>query len=175
MDLLAQLSALNVINDIAIPALAAGGGYWFAGRRFRREHLWKEKYQDYQQVISSLEAIRFWADETLSDIHMLPSVGWFDGKSPKDFLAQAKREIAKQAAIGTILLTTQAVARLEAFRGELFQLSHRLSEELHDDDPGADRLVGTFAQDVFMCSRWRTGTSPSSSASRARTWGLELT
>jgi hypothetical protein len=147
-DFVAQLSSVNLIKDLLIPALAAVAGLWVATRKFRKERIWQEKYSAYQTVLASIEAIRYWADEEAAGVHMLPTVGYFDGKDAQVFYAQAKREVAKQAAIGTILLSEEFVVELAGFQTELFCLAHDASEEAHDDEREQHFAFGHHASQV---------------------------
>lgn len=147
-DFLAQLWSVNLLKDLLVPALAALAGSLLATRKFRQERLWQEKYAAYQRVLGSIEAIRYWGDEAAADVHMLPTVGWFDGKDAQEFYAQAKREVTKQASIGTVLLSEEFVAELAVFQTELFGLAHAASEEHHEDDRDQHFAFGDHASEV---------------------------
>lgn len=148
LDLLAQLTSINLMKDIMVPAIAAISGLALATRKFQRERLWQEKYASYQRVLASIEAIRYWGDEMSSEVHMLPTIGSFDGKEPADFYADAKREISKQVSIGTILLSKEFVAELSVFQTELFQQIYDANEEFHEDEQEVHHAFGTHASRV---------------------------
>lgn len=147
-DFLAQLNSINVFKDIFVPAAAALAALALATRKFRRERLWQEKYAAYQRVLESIEAIRYWGDETSAEVHMLPTVGWFNGKVASDFYAEAKREVAKQTSIGTVLLARVFVTELRAFQTELFRQTYDASEEHTEDEREAYRALGDHASKV---------------------------
>lgn len=147
-DFLAQLNSINLFKDIFVPAAAALAALALATRKFRRERLWQEKYVAYQRVLESIEAIRYWGDETSSEVHMLPTVGWFNGKNANDFYAEAKREIAKQTSIGTVLLAQAFVTELRVFQTELFRQTYDASEEYSEDEREAHRVLGDHASKV---------------------------
>lgn len=146
-DLMAQLPTINLISDVLVPATSAVVGVWLATRRFKHERLWQEKYLAYQRVLSSIEAIRYWGDEISSDVHMLPTVGWFDGKSAHDFYAEARREVAKQCAIGTVLLAPAFVQELTEFQQELFRKEHE-ARDSPTDELDEEFAIGEHAAEV---------------------------
>jgi len=147
-DILSQLASVNVLKDLLVPALAALAGLWLATRKFKREKLWQEKYVSYQKVLESIEAIRYWGDEISAEVHMLPTVGWFDGKDSKDFYAEAKREVAKQITIGTVLLSEPFVLKLAEFQQELFTQTYEASEDFHEDEQEADFAYAQHASQI---------------------------
>lgn len=134
--LTSQLNGFNVLKDIAIPMLAAWVGFWLAGRKFKKERLWQEKYAAYQQVLAAIEAISLWAEESCNGTRMLPTIGWFDGKTSTDFYSQARREIAKHARIGMLLLSSETISTLEDFQRDIFRENFRAEDESdHSDNP----------------------------------------
>jgi hypothetical protein len=148
MDFIAQFTSINLVKDILVPAIAAISGLALATRKFKRERLWQEKYAAYQRILASIEAIRHWGDEVSSEVHMLPTIGSFDGKEPTEFYADAKREVAKQVSIGTILLSKSFVEELSKFQTELFQQIYDANEEWHEDEQEAHHALGAHASRV---------------------------
>lgn len=148
MDILAQLTSINLVKDILVPAIAALSALALATRKFKRERLWQEKYVAYQRVLTSIEAIRHWGDEMSSEVHMLPTIGSFDGKEPAKFYAEAMREVAKQVSIGTIILSKEFVEELARFQTELFQQRYDANEEWHGDEQEAHQAFGAHASTV---------------------------
>lgn len=147
-DLLAQLHAINVFKDVMVPAAAALFAVWIATRKFKRERLWQDKYESYQRVIESVEAIRYWGDETSSNAHMLPAVGDFGGKTSYEFYASAQREVVKQTSVGTLLLSSSFVAKLKEFNTELNQERFTESEEHYYDERAASFGLGSHASKI---------------------------
>lgn len=39
-------------------------GSYIAIKKFKKEKIWQEKYQSYQEILSALEAILLWSNET---------------------------------------------------------------------------------------------------------------
>jgi hypothetical protein len=147
-DLLAQLKAINLIKDLVVPAVAALMAIWLATRKFKKERLWQDKYSAYQRVLESIEAVRYWADEASSEVAMLPTIGWFNGKTSSEFYAEAKREISKQTTIGTLLLSEPFVEKLNAFQTDLFGQTHIASEDHHENEREAHSAFGDHATAV---------------------------
>ena len=134
VDFAAQLSSINVIKDILVPAIAALGAVWITTRKFKRERIWQDKYSAYQSVLGAIEAIRYWGNEVSSDVHMLPSVGHFDGKSATEFYSAALREVVKQRSVGTLLLSTKFVTKLDEFYKEIYREQFTEGEEHYDGE-----------------------------------------
>jgi len=147
-EFLAQLGSINLFKDLLVPAMAALIGFWLATRKFKNERLWQEKYAAYQRVFASIEAIRYWGDEISTDVHMLPSIGWFGGKKPNDFYAEAKREVAKQCQIGTVLLAPEFVDMLAKFQSELFHKAHQASVDFQPNEQDDEFAFGAHAAEV---------------------------
>ena len=144
-DIFSQFSSINVVKDIAIPTVTAFGAVFFATRKFKHEHFWKDKYIAYQRVLSSIEAIRYWADEMNSTVHMLPCVGDFEGKKPHEFYSIAQREVIKQATIGSILLSKKFVSKLNEFHNELRETEYSANDEHPDNEQDADFSFASHA------------------------------
>lgn len=147
-NIISQVLEINWFKDLVVPAGAALGALALAMRKFRHERLWQEKYSAYRRVLESIEAIRYWGDEASSEVHMLPTVGWFDGKEAHQFYAEAKREVAKQTSIGTVLLSSEFVSALQEFQTELFRETFDAADEMHDDDQEAEFAFGQHAAKV---------------------------
>ncbi|MEQ1661818.1 MAG: hypothetical protein ABL877_03900 [Thiobacillus sp.] len=76
---------------------------------------------------------------------MLPTIDWFNGKDAKDFYAEAKREIAKQTLIGTILLSEEFVAELSALQTDLFRQTYQAYQAYEDMHMCGDERNAEFA------------------------------
>ena len=143
-----QFESISILKDLAVPAAAAWVAFWLATKKFKRERIWQEKYTAYQRVLESVEAIRYWGNETYSAVHMLPIVGHDSAKSAQQHYAEAKREVAKQSAIGTILLSNEFVLNLSEFQKEVFQQTFDASEDLCGDEQDRELAYGTHAAKV---------------------------
>lgn len=148
LPLLDQLTNINAIKDLLVPALTALATLWIAMRKFRKEKIWQEKYAAYQRVIIAIEEIRYWADEASSEASMLPTVGWFDGKSSQDFYAEARRQIAKQCSIGTLLMSRQVVNELVELQKRIFKESCDASENYNADERDEQSALGDHATEL---------------------------
>lgn len=146
--LFTQLYGLNLLKDILIPFLAAGGGFWLASMKFKKEHLWQEKYSAYREILGAIEEMAYWADEASNETVMLPLIGWFDGKSSNDFYAQARRQISKHIGIDRLLISCEAVVTLEKFQTEIFQEYYRADEERSHNPHEEESEFGFHAREV---------------------------
>lgn len=133
-NLQAQLSSINLFTDIIVLVLIALVAVMIALRKFKKERIWQDKYSSYRKVLESIEAIHYWGDECNSDAHMLPTINHFDGKNSSEFYAEAQREVLKQSNIGTLLLSSKFIEKLDEFLKELSKEKFSASEEHYDDD-----------------------------------------
>lgn len=145
IDIAAQFSSINIFKDILVPAFSALGALFFATRKFKKERIWQDKYAAYQKVLESIEAIRYWGEEVSHDVHMLPTIADFSGKSAADFYAAAQREVLKQTSIGTLLLSEEFMFKLEQFYKEFYQERFFESEEYYEDCQVAEFGFGKHA------------------------------
>ena len=147
-DLYGQLSSINIFTDILVPALAALGAVLITMRKFKKERIWQDKYASYRKVLESIEAIHYWGDECNSDVHMLPAIGHFDGKTSSEYYAEAQREALKQSMIGTLLLSSQFIDKLDEFLKELGNEKFSASEEHYDSEQERYLAFGNHAAEV---------------------------
>jgi hypothetical protein len=112
-------------------ALAAAFLGSFLGiRKFKNEKIWQEKYQAYQDILSALEAMQLWANETYCNQKMLPTLGveTIKGGNWSSF-AEARRVISKAACIGSLLLPTEVIDELDALEAAIWQENFRNEDE----------------------------------------------
>ncbi|MCV6610572.1 MAG: hypothetical protein OIF55_07385 [Amphritea sp.] len=110
--------------------LAAFFGYLIAVKKFKKEKLWQEKYESYQAVLSALEAMLLWANETYCREKMIPTKGTHaavgDGKQS---FSEARRVIAKTTCIGKLLLCQEVIDELDILETELWNENFRADEQ----------------------------------------------
>jgi hypothetical protein len=58
-----QFINLNLLKDVLIPMFIVWAGIFLAIRKFKTERLWQDKYSVYQELLNSIEAMRFWAEQ----------------------------------------------------------------------------------------------------------------
>ena len=131
-SLLDQLTNVNPLKDILIPMTAAAAAIWLALKKFKRERLWQEKYAAYQEVLGSVEALSFWADQATAEGVMMPTLEGDAVKSVQDEYSHARRRIVKHATLGQLLLSRSTMNVLEEFRVELYREDYRANEEYSD-------------------------------------------
>ncbi len=88
-----------------VTLLAAFWGSQLALRKFKKEKLWQEKYNSYQEVLNALEALILWADETYSSNKLIPTIGTSTLEGIQSFPA-ARLVLAKTTCIGKLLIST---------------------------------------------------------------------
>ena len=144
-EALSALLKINLFKDVLVPLAAAVFGLWVATRKFRSEQIWKDKYLAYQKAIQSLESISHWASEAVSTTHSLPSV---DSPNIAEEYKAAQREILRQSAIGSLLLSKPFLEELESFSAAFFGQQADWAEEYHDDPQEADFAWAHYASKV---------------------------
>jgi len=139
------LSNINVFKDVLVPLAAAVFGLWVATRKFRNEQIWKDKYLAYQKVIQSLESIAHWASETVSNTHMLASIG--TPGIAEEYRA-AQREVVRQLTIGALLLSAPFLEELNTFSTAFFRLQGDWDDDRYDDPNDEQMAWGHYASKV---------------------------
>lgn len=132
-----------------MPFITAGAAYWLAVRKFKKEHLWQEKYSAYQEILCATEVMECGIDEEKNKAMMLPTIRLFDGKKSLEFCMQARRQIAKQVSIGKLLISDDAVEKLKHFQDEISLEYFRLENEsstVPDDEEDEEREWGLHFQ-----------------------------
>jgi len=131
-----------------VTLLAAFFGSLVALRKFKKEKLWQEKYNSYQEVLNALEALILWADETYSSNKLIPSIGTSTLEGVQSFPA-ARRVLAKTTCIGKLLISKDAITELEAIEQELWDEEFRASEEcFHPNTWEEQEFYATHAENV---------------------------
>tara|TARA_R110001583_G_scaffold49686_1_gene155511 strand:- start:1767 stop:2273 length:507 start_codon:yes stop_codon:yes gene_type:complete len=110
--------------------LAAFFGSLLAIKKFKKEKIWSEKYKAYQDVLSALEAMLLWANETYCHQKMIPTKGTqgIEGGNWPSF-SEARRVIAKTTRVGSLLLPTEVIDELEALESDLWNENFRADDE----------------------------------------------
>ena len=130
--------------EIAIPSwvitfcttlLAAFFGYLIAVKKFKKEKLWQEKYQSYQEVLSALEAMVLWTNETYCSNKMIPTKGTFAANGDRWLsFSEARRVIAKASCIGKLLLCDEVISELEDLESALWHEDFRADDKNYYPD-----------------------------------------
>ncbi len=122
--------------------LAAFFGYFIAVKKFKKEKLWQEKYKMYQDILSSLEAMLIWADETYCYNKMIPTIGLKTIEKNKLIsFAEARRNIAKISCIGQLIISDGVITELNLLQSELWNEDFRAKEENYHPDTIEEREV----------------------------------
>lgn len=70
---------LNTIVSLEISfiitLLAAFIGSYSAFNKYKKEKLWQEKYNAYQEILGSIYNMKHWASETYASCLCLPTIG----------------------------------------------------------------------------------------------------
>lgn len=114
---------------------AAFFGYLMAVKKFKKEIFWQEKYNMYQDILSSLEAMLIWANETYCHNKMIPTIGL--NTLEKDKLisfAQARRNIAKISCIGQLIISDDVITELNLLQSELWNEDFRAEDEIYSSN-----------------------------------------
>lgn len=110
--------------------LAAFFGYLIAVKKFKKERLWQEKYEAYQDILSALEAMILWANETYCSNKLIPTKGTrLANNDPWLAFSEARRTIAKSACIGQLLLPKPVIDELESLESDLWNENFRAEDE----------------------------------------------
>lgn len=112
--------------------LAVFFGYLIAVKKFKKEKLWQEKYEAYQDILSALEVMILWANETYCSEKMIPTKGTHAvGGGKWQSFSEARRTIAKSACIGKLLLPKKVIEKLDVLERDLWDEDFRADDEMY--------------------------------------------
>lgn len=138
----------NWLITFFVTLLAAFFGSLVALKKFKKEKLWQEKYNSYQEVLNALEAIILWADQTYCSYKLIPSIGTSTLDDIQSFPA-ARRVLAKTTCIGKLLISKDAITELESIEQELWDEQFRASEEcFHLNTWEEQEFYATHAENI---------------------------
>lgn len=148
--MLEHLKNINVFSQILIPLIAAWLGSVIATRKFKKEKLWQEKYNAYQEILTAIDAMNYWAKE-MATPYMAPSIGWFDGKKPYEIFSQARRQISKHICIGQLLISDNVIEKLKKLDSDIWNEEYRAEDDIiWDDDPQKkEELFNEHAKNIY--------------------------
>ena len=114
---------------------AAFFGYLMAVKKFKKETFWQEKYKMYQDILTSLEAMLIWANETYCHNKMIPTIGLKTLEKDKLIsFAEARRNIAKISCIGQLIISDDVITELNLLQSELWNEDFRAEDEIYNPD-----------------------------------------
>ena len=114
---------------------AAFFGYLMAVKNFKKETFWQEKYKMYQDILTSLEAMLIWANETYCHNKMIPTIGLKTLEKDKLIsFAEARRNIAKISCIGQLIISDDVITELNLLQSELWNEDFRAEDEIYNPD-----------------------------------------
>ena len=125
-----EIEVPSWIISFCTTLFAAFFGYLVAVKKFKKEKLWEEKYLSYQNVLSALETMLLWANESYCTHKLIPTKGTQEINNGKWLsFAEARRIIAKTSCIGKLLLCQEVVSELEMLESELWEEDFRADDE----------------------------------------------
>jgi hypothetical protein len=117
-----------------VALIAAFAAAFLATRRAKGETRWKAKYDAYARVLSSVEDIRFWAEETYASNLLLPTVGAEQLRLATQRYDEAKRVLWSYVHVGALVVCPEARSKLEALLSAIGREEHRFQEDMIGDD-----------------------------------------
>lgn len=106
----------------------------------KAERRWSARHEAYSRIFTALEDVRFWAAETVSQIHSLASIGGTPASQAADRYTEALRVLLSYVHIGQLVIGERARARLEQMVTDVLLEIQRHQEEAPDDDPHEQAL-----------------------------------
>jgi hypothetical protein len=125
---------LEALKSFGEPLLAALLVAFLAFRRTKSETKWRAKHDAYQRILSSVEDIRYWAEETYADALMLPSIGQQRLLAAADSYEEAKRVLWSHVYVGGLVVCEAARLRLDKMLSEIAGEEFEFQENPGDPD-----------------------------------------
>jgi hypothetical protein len=98
----------------------------------KKEKIWQEKYHAYQEILGSINDMKYWAVETNASCQSLPTVGSVNEKELYKGYANARKCISKYINIGKLIISNSVTEKLD----ELNRLMEE--EDFQFEDQGVD-------------------------------------
>lgn len=133
-------SLLSWLTSFAAQLAAAFIGAFWALRKYKKETMWQEKYNAYQEILAAIHNMKHWADETYSSCLCLPTIGEIEGKELHRGYAEARRCISKYIDIGKLVISDKVAEKLNEMNGLLWEEAFRFEDEGMDDNNYSDEL-----------------------------------
>jgi hypothetical protein len=127
-------SIASFASAAVIALIAAFAAAFLATRRTKGETRWRAKYDAYARILSSVEDIRFWAEETYASNLLLPTVGAEQLRLATERYDEAKRVLWSYVYVGALVVCPEARDRLETLLSAIGREEHRFQEDVTGDD-----------------------------------------
>lgn len=89
--------------------------------RRQAETKWGTKFEAYQRILSAIDDIRFWAEETYASNLALPTVSTDDAPALATKYRAARRELWRFVHVGGLIISDDASAELEGLLSKIAQ------------------------------------------------------
>ena len=122
----------QLITSFFTALLAAFLGAYVALYKFKREKIWEKKYEAYQEILTALNNMLLWANETYSSSLCLPTIAYKKREEVGEAHSEARQCILKYTTIGELLVSDEVVKILEEINQALWD------EDFRFDDTGMD-------------------------------------
>jgi len=120
--------------SFGITLIAAFLGSYLAFRKYKKEKIWQEKYNAYQEILSSIFNIRYWAEETNSSCLGLPTISNTNAKEFHQRYIYARECISKQISIGKLIINNKVAIKLEEINQLLWEEDFTFENDTGIDD-----------------------------------------
>ena len=132
--LLIEALIWNFIASAVIAIIAAFAAAFLATRRTKNEARWRASYDAYTRILSSVEDIRFWADETYASNLLLPSASAEQLNAAEGRYEEARRILSSFAHVGALVISEQCRRELDELISDLSREDFRFHEDGTDEE-----------------------------------------
>ncbi len=108
----------------------------------KKEKIWQEKYNAYQEILGSFYDMKHWASETSASCLCLPTIGGVNDKESYQKYAEARTCISKYINIGKLIISDEVAKKLDETNQLLWDEDFKFEDQGIDDSNYHQELCG---------------------------------
>lgn len=132
---------MSFLTTFATVLFAAYIGSYLALGKYKKEKVWQEKYNAYQDILNSINKMLHWADEISASHQCLPVIGGTSEKELYQDYRDARKCISKYINVGKLLISNEVADKLSETDQLLWEEYFRFDNEGIDESNYNEKLA----------------------------------
>ncbi len=125
---------IEFIKTFATTLLAAFIGSYLAFSKYKKEKIWQEKYNSYQEIFNSIFDMKLWASEVYCSCLCLPTISGRNDKQLYQEYVAARKCISKYISTGKLIISDDVAIKLDELNMKLWEEDFNLENEGDDNN-----------------------------------------